>query len=94
MPESTQMQRAYPNPFNPRTYVDYQLAQATEVMITVFDMRGRKVRTLHSGHQDAGHYHIYWNGTNDKGFKMPSGTYVIRMQTENSTQSQQVMFLK
>ena len=93
-PKETLLEKAYPNPFNPKTYIAYHLAEATQVKITVFNMLGRSVKELHDGRQPAGSYHIYWNGTNENGMKAPSGTYTIRMQTEKETQIQKVMFIK
>ena len=94
LPEKSLMEKAYPNPFNPKTYITYYLAEATQVKIAVFDMLGRTVKELHNGRQVAGNYQVYWNGTNENGMKAPSGAYIIRMQTEKETQIQKVMFIK
>jgi flagellar hook assembly protein FlgD len=88
------MENAYPNPFNPKTYIAYNLAESANVNISVFDLQGRQIKTLFKGHQPAGNHHIYWNGSNENGSKVPSGNYIIRMQTENSTQIQKVMLIK
>lgn len=94
LPESTVMDNAYPNPFNPKTYIAYYLTGSAEVNILVFDMLGRKVRTLFTGKQPAGSYHIYWNGSDENGLKAPSGNYIIHMQTQNTTQVQKVTLMK
>jgi uncharacterized protein (TIGR02145 family) len=93
-PQITEMRNAYPNPFNPKTYITYQLAEATNVKITVFDMLGRSINELNNGHQPAGSYHVYWNGTNETGIMVPSGCYIIRMETEAFKQIQKVIFMK
>jgi hypothetical protein len=93
-PETTAMENAYPNPFNPQTYIAYHLAEGSDVKITAFDLLGRSVKELYSGHQYAGSYHVYWNGSYENGAKAPSGNYIIRMQTENNTQAQKVTFMK
>jgi len=94
LPQETLLEKIYPNPFNPQTCITYRLAEDTQVKITVFDMLGRSVKALHNGRQHAGSYHIYWNGTNENGMKAASGTYIIRMQTDNTIQIQKVMFMK
>ncbi len=94
LPESTVMENAYPNPFNPQTYIACHLADAADVNISVFDILGRKVKTLFTGQQQAGSYHIYWNGTDENGLTAPGGNYIIRMQTQQATQIQKVTFMK
>jgi hypothetical protein len=94
MPEITEMENAFPNPFNSQTYIAYHLAKETELKISVFDMLGRLIKELYYGRQRAGSYHIYWNGMNENGMKVSSGTYIIRMNTENTIQIQKVMFMK
>ena len=94
LPEETSMEKAYPNPFNPYTYISYHLSEDTDVMITVFDMLGRSVKTLLNGNQVAGSYQVYWNGADENGIKTSTGNYMIRMQTESMNQIQKVMFIK
>ena len=92
--EKTLLEKAYPNPFNPRTHIAYHLAQEGEVNIRVFNMLGRSVKVLYEGYQPSGSYHIYWDGTTGEGIRVPSGIYVIRMQTNDTEQRQKVMFIK
>ncbi|MBN2103814.1 T9SS type A sorting domain-containing protein [bacterium] len=94
LPEATEMKKAYPNPFNPKTFISYQLSKDTRVEISVFDLLGRRLRTLHDGPQFAGSYQVYWSGTNENGINVPSGAYIIRMQTDRITQVQKVLFMK
>ena len=93
-PDETAMDNAFPNPFNPETYIAYKLAEPAQVVISVFDLKGRLVRTIRSGEQFAGSYHVYWNGRNDDGVEVPSGSYILRMQTEKVSQIQKVIYLK
>jgi hypothetical protein len=94
LPITTEMANAYPNPFNPQTYIAYRLAEDGDVDISVFDMLGRRVKTLFDGRQPAGSYHVYWNGTAEDGLNAPSGRYVIQMETEKTRQTQKVMLMK
>ena len=70
----------YPNPFNPETWIPYQLAEAADVTVTIHSINGRLIRTLALGHQAAGLYRsknraAYWDGRNQFGEKAASGLY-------------------
>jgi hypothetical protein len=94
LPKTTEMEKAYPNPFNPQTYISYRLSEDIRVGITVFDLLGRRVKTLFNGHQPAGSHHVYWNATDETGSKVPSGGYIIQMKTEKARQTQKVLLVK
>ncbi|HPG40294.1 MAG TPA: FlgD immunoglobulin-like domain containing protein [bacterium] len=94
LPQSTAMLNAYPNPFNPETTVKYTLHQDAQVTITVYDLLGRKVKTLIDEQQPAGAYQAVWNGTDAVGAKAASGAYLVRMETAEVTQIQKVLLLK
>ncbi|HPG40286.1 MAG TPA: T9SS type A sorting domain-containing protein [bacterium] len=94
IPQTTKLLPAYPNPFNPETRITYQLHRNTRVTITVYDLLGRQVKTLVDDQHTAGLYHIIWNGTDAKGAKAASGAYLIRMQTQEETQTHKVLLLK
>ena len=69
IPEETALLRNYPNPFNPETWIPYQLAESAEVTLTIYDMNGQLVQRLEVGHQAAGMYQsrsraVYWDGRN------------------------------
>ena len=70
----------YPNPFNPETWIPYQLKKPAEVSLTIFSMKGQAIRTLAVGHQPAGMYRnreraAYWDGRNEMGERMGNGVY-------------------
>lgn len=80
IPSKTQLLVNYPNPFNPETWIPYQLATDVDVTITIYDMRGHVVRTFDLGHRSAGTYFdrdsaVYWDGQNDRGEPVASGVY-------------------
>ncbi len=79
IPETFSVFQNYPNPFNPETVINYQLSITTEVTLTVFDMLGRKVRTLLKGQQVAGSYEITWDGRDASGKPVASGVYLYRV---------------
>ena len=70
----------YPNPFNPETWIPYQLAEPAEVTLNIYSVDGKLIRTLALGHQAAGAYHTkaraaYWDGRNAQGERVASGLY-------------------
>ena len=80
VPEETALLHNYPNPFNPETWIPYQLAKPAEVTLTIYTANGAVVRTLVLGHQPAGIYQTrtraaYWDGKNDLGEPVASGVY-------------------
>ena len=76
----TQLLANYPNPFNPETWIPYELATDTTVRITIYNTQGVVIQTLALGHQSAGYYTgrdqaAYWDGTNAQGEPVASGVY-------------------
>ena len=87
IPKETALLPNYPNPFNPETWIPYELAEAASVTLTFYDMRGRVVRTLALGHRPAGVYRTkaraaYWDGRNAQGERVASGVYFYTMSTD------------
>ena len=82
----------FPNPFNPETWIPYQLAKPTEVTITIYAVNGQAVRTLELGHQPAGIYQTrsraaYWDGRNQFCEPVASGVYFYTLSTESTRDS-------
>ena len=80
MPTETRLLENYPNPFNPETWIPYQLATDADITITIYDVHGNLIRRLDLGHQSAGTYTgrssaAYWDGRNDGGEAVASGLY-------------------
>ena len=80
MPEATALLANYPNPFNPETWIPYQLSEPAEVTVTIYAANGAIVRTLDLGHRRAGSYEsqsraAYWDGRNAQGEPVASGVY-------------------
>jgi hypothetical protein len=69
----------YPNPFNPSTTIKFQVPQTCDVTVKIYNVLGQEVKTLFIGSVLRGTYSIQWDGLNDSGVKMSSGTYVYRM---------------
>jgi hypothetical protein len=85
---------AQPNPFNPETNISFSLAAHGEVSLVVYDVMGRRVRTLVDGVREAGPQTILWDGRNDAGHLVSSGLYFARMETTGFTASQKLTLLK
>ena len=79
-PEVYALRNNYPNPFNPETTLKYDLPDAGDVKLEVYNMLGQVVRTLVNEHQTAGRYAIQWDATNEHGQNMSSGIYFYRVQ--------------
>ncbi|HHJ53653.1 MAG TPA: T9SS type A sorting domain-containing protein, partial [Caldithrix abyssi] len=94
----------YPNPFGGNrsgrngaaTEIAFTLAKNGPVELTIYNVRGQKVRTLLNGaHYTAGQLHtIRWNGTNEAGHRVSSGTYFYRLSANGQTQIKKMLFLR
>ena len=79
-PEVYALRNNFPNPFNPETTLKYDLPEAGDVTLEVYNMLGQVVRTLVNERQSAGRYAVQWDATNDRGQSMSSGIYFYRVQ--------------
>ena len=99
IPEKTVLLANYPNPFNPETWIPYHLANSSEVIITIYDMRGTVVRHLDLGHQREGYYTsqgraAYWDGRNAVGERVASGVYFYQLQADHLSLLRKMLILK
>ena len=98
-PEQTQLLANYPNPFNPETWIPYELATDTDVRITIYAANGVVVRTLQLGQQSAGYYTdreraAYWDGRNASGEQVASGVYFYQLETDEISSLRKMVILK
>jgi len=89
----------YPNPFNPETWIPYQLAAAANVTLTIYGANGALVRTLALGHQAAGVYQrksraAYWDGRNELGEHVASGLYFYTLMAGDFTATGKMLIMK
>jgi photosystem II stability/assembly factor-like uncharacterized protein len=84
----------YPNPFTETTSITFTLPAPSEVSLEVYDLAGRKVRSLESGPVGAGEHGVQWDGRNDAGQRVASGIYFARLQTESSVASARLNLIK
>ena len=88
IPTDTRLLLNYPNPFNPETWIPYQLSESTDVTVTIHSMNGSLIRTLELGHQASGTYQsksqaAYWDGRNEFGEQVASGLYFYTLTAGN-----------
>ena len=98
-PEKTQLLANYPNPFNPETWIPYELATDTHVRLTIYNTQGVVIRTLELGHQSAGYYvgrdrAAYWDGRNALGEQVASGLYFYQLETDEMSSMRKMVILK
>ncbi|MDP3830274.1 MAG: LamG-like jellyroll fold domain-containing protein, partial [Ignavibacteriaceae bacterium] len=84
----------YPNPFNPSTTINFSVPGASNVNITVYDINGQVVSNLLSEFKNSGNYSLNWDGKNDSGSKVSSGTYFYQVQIGNLVQTKKMILLK
>ena len=85
----------YPNPFNPTTHITYQIKEKGNVTLQVFDILGRRIKTLVNGVvQSPGQHSAVWNGTNSSGEKVASGIYIYRIESSGFISSRKMILLK
>ena len=99
IPKETILLPNYPNPFNPETWIPYQLATPAEVIVSIYAVNGRLIRTLDLGNQSVGIYEsrnraVYWNGKNELGEPVASGVYFYTLTAGNFTATRKMLIQK
>jgi flagellar hook assembly protein FlgD len=85
LPKTFQLWQNYPNPFNPATKIKFDLPEVSHVILRVFDISGRAVRTLKNEMAQAGSYEAIWDGREDIGRTVASGIYFFKLETKKFT---------
>ena len=98
-PQETILLPNYPNPFNPETWIPYQLANSSDVQIVIYDTSGTTIRHLALGHQPAGYYTTrdcaaYWDGHNGLGERAATGVYFYQLITDKRSLLRKMVILK
>lgn len=88
------LKQNYPNPFNPQTILNYEIIKRSRVQLKIFDSNGREIITLVDSVQQPGRFELRWNGADQAGTKVSSGTYFCRLQTEDSMQTIKLNFIR
>ncbi len=98
-PQESTLLANYPNPFNPETWIPYQLSESAEVNVSIYAVNGSLVRTLDLGHQPAGIYQsrsraAYWDGRNELGERVASGLYFYTLTARDFTATRKMLIRK
>ena len=96
---ATKLLPNYPNPFNPETWIPYQLAEAADINVEIYDVGGRLVRTISVGFKPVGYYlarerAAYWDGRNEIGESVSRGVYFIQFVAGDFATTQRVVVVK
>jgi len=93
-PKSFALFQNHPNPFNPVTQISYQLPQDCRVRVTIYNVRGQRVRTLYDGRQGAGRHTLNWDGRDTGGRLLSSGIYLYRLEAGQFHQTRKMTLMK
>ena len=99
LPIHTDILQNFPNPFNPETWIPYQLASTSPVTISIYNIKGQLIRKLELGHKTAGFYvsrprAAYWDGRNKTGEQVASGVYFYQLQAGKFSAMRKLVVLK
>jgi hypothetical protein len=93
-PKPLTLYQNVPNPFNPSTSIAFFLPSSNHVRLVIYDIQGKKIRTLCDETRDMGRHTIHWNGTNDLGNAVGSGVYYYRLDTGKKTLNRKMVILR
>ncbi|MYC69877.1 MAG: T9SS type A sorting domain-containing protein, partial [Gemmatimonadetes bacterium] len=94
VPEEFALAQNFPNPFNASTTIAFQLALPSQVELSIYSISGQRVRTLISTSLPAGHHRLQWDGRNERGEPVASGTYLYQLLAGDFVATRQLMLLK
>lgn len=94
IPTAFGLSQNYPNPFNPTTSIEFALPEAANVSLEIYNLLGQKVRTLVNGYVSAGYVTTRWDGLDQHGQEVGSGTYIYRLKTSEQSFSKKLVLMK
>jgi hypothetical protein len=94
VPNVYALHQNYPNPFNPTTTIKYDIPKDTHILINIFDLKGRLVKTLIDEYQISGFKTIKWDATNKTGQQIAAGMYIYRIKAGNYSETKKMVLLK
>lgn len=99
MPRDTRLLACFPNPCNPEVWIPYQLSTESDVVIRIYDVSGRLVRSLDLGYRPVGFYATkdkaaYWDGSNEAGERVSSGVYFYAIQAGSFVDTKKLVIMK
>ncbi len=94
LPAVTKLNGNYPNPFNPETNISYSVSKPAKVTLTIYNLKGQKVRTLVNDYQQAKNYSVVWNGKDDNGRTVANGVYLYKLKVGKYTATKKMIMMK
>ena len=94
LPSNIKLSDNYPNPFNPYTTIEYQLDITQRVNVSIYDLLGRRIKTLVNDIKNAGQHTIQWDAKDSEGLIVAGGVYLYQIQTDSYNQSKKMVYLK
>ena len=94
LPQSFVLHQNYPNPFNPSTTIRFDLPADADVSLVIYNLLGRKVRTLVRGEVVSGTHEVVWDTMDETGSPVPSGIYFVRMATAGRSMIKKAVLLR
>ena len=85
---------AYPNPFNPSAIITFSIPEESNVNLTIYDLLGKEIRVLVNTKNNRGTFKVSWDGTNNIGQKVASGTYLYRIKAGDFSQTKKIVLMK
>jgi hypothetical protein len=93
-PEAVPVLRAFPNPFNPSTTIEFTLQEDASAAITIYNMAGQKVKDLLDSSLAAGQHHVTWDGTDSAGKAYSAGIYIVRLKAGDVMETGKLVLVK
>jgi hypothetical protein len=94
LPSDFVLEQNYPNPFNPETTISFNLDKNGYCELSIFNLRGQRVRTLVASEMSAGTHSVVWDGKDQNGQLMPSGIYIYKLQMNGEVATKMMDFIK
>lgn len=94
IPDQFELSQSYPNPANPSATINFAISEPSNVTLKIYNIQGQEVRTLFGNFLSAGYYDSHWNGLDDAGNQVASGTYIYRLQAGKFIQSKKLLLVK
>ncbi len=94
LPQTFSLSQNFPNPFNPETKIKYSLTSKSYIKLVIYDILGRRVKTLAQGTAEAGEYTVRWNGVDENGSSVASGMYFYRLLANGQSFARKMTLLK
>lgn len=94
LPDRIELYQNYPNPFNPETHISFNLPEALDVKIEIFNLTGQRIKIILDNFVEAGPQEVVWDGRNNSGNPVASGVYFYRLSAKNFSQTKKMVLIK